>query len=352
MKKLIFAVLALMTITTTQAQGLDLGIKAGVNFATLTDASGLDNRTGFVAGAFVGGKLGDRFGIQADLLYSQQGAEFDAGEFNLDYVNVPIVAKIYLTDKFNLQAGPQFGVLVNDEAQTVIGEVINDIGTNEFDISGVVGIGFDVPLGLRLEGRYNFGLTDVPEERGCGTCSRCIPACPTEAITAPGVLDANKCLAWLLQSEGQFPIEFREALGDRIYGCDDCQIVCPWNSFAVKTDEEAFRERDGSRQLIELMRMDDEDFRKRFRKSPVKRTKRKGLLRNVAVALGNSGNSFAVVPLTDALSDYEPLIRAHAVWALGELLGEKALSVFDENLAGETEEMVQKEIKLVQETYG
>ena len=81
-------------------------------------------------------------------------------------VNVPIVAKIYLTDKFNLQAGPQFGVLVNDEAQTVIGEVINDIGTNEFDISGVVGIGFDVPLGLRLEGRYNFGLTDVPEERG------------------------------------------------------------------------------------------------------------------------------------------------------------------------------------------
>ena len=100
MKKLIFAVLALMTITTTQAQGLDLGIKAGVNFATFTDASGLDNRTGFVAGAFVGGKLGDRFGIQADLLYSQQGAEFDAGEFNLDYVNVPIVAKIYLTDKF------------------------------------------------------------------------------------------------------------------------------------------------------------------------------------------------------------------------------------------------------------
>ncbi|PVW15686.1 porin family protein [Marixanthomonas spongiae] len=166
MKKLIFAVMALVTITTTQAQGLDLGIKAGVNFATLTDASGLDNRTGFVAGAFVGGKLGDKFGIQADLLYSQQGAEFELGSFDLDYVNVPIVAKIYLTDNLNLQAGPQFGVLVNDDTQTVIGEVINDIGTNDFDISGVVGVGVDIPLGLRLEGRYNFGLTDVPEENG------------------------------------------------------------------------------------------------------------------------------------------------------------------------------------------
>ena len=166
MKKLFFAVLTVLTFTASQAQGLDLGIKAGVNFATLTDASGLDNRTGFVAGAFVGGKLSDRFGIQADLLYSQQGAEFNAGEFNLDYVNVPVVAKIYLSDNFNLQAGPQFGVLVNEEAQTVVGEVINDIATKDFDVSAVVGVGFDVPLGLRLEGRYNFGLTDVPEEKG------------------------------------------------------------------------------------------------------------------------------------------------------------------------------------------
>ena len=187
----------------------------------------------------------------------------------------------------------------------------------------------------------------------CGTCRSCIDICPTNAIVAPYVLDSRKCISYLtIELKGVIPIEFRKAIGNHIYGCDDCQVVCPWNSFAVKTDEEAFRERDGSRQLIELMRMDDEDFRKRFRKSPVKRTKRKGLLRNVAVALGNSGNSFAVAPLTDALSDYEPLIRAHAVWALGELLGEKALLVFDENLADETEEMVQKEIKLVQETYG
>ncbi len=140
-------------------------------------------------------------------------------------------------------------------------------------------------------------------------------------------------------------------MGNRIYGCDDCQIVCPWNSYAVKTDEEAFRERAETRQLIELLRMDDEAFRKRFRKSPVKRTKRRGLLRNVAVALGNSGNPLAVAPLTDALADKEPLIRAHSVWALGELLGAQALEVLDKSLKEETDDWVLNEIQLVRETY-
>jgi epoxyqueuosine reductase len=141
------------------------------------------------------------------------------------------------------------------------------------------------------------------------------------------------------------PREYRKAIGNRIYGCDDCQIVCPWNSFAIKTEDEAFREREGTRQLIELMRLDDEGFRQRFRKSPIKRTKRRGLLRNVAVALGNSENPDAVGPLTDALSDPEPLIRAHAVWALGELLGEKALPILDDKLTGETEEIVRTEVR-------
>ena len=187
----------------------------------------------------------------------------------------------------------------------------------------------------------------------CGTCRSCIDICPTNAIVAPYVLDSRKCISYLtIELKGVIPLEFRKAIGNHVYGCDDCQIVCPWNSFAVKTDEEAFRERDGSRQLIELIRMDDEAFRKRFRKSPVKRTKRRGFLRNVAVALGNSGDLSAVPSLTDALSDHEPLIRTHAVWALGELLREKALPVLDENLADENEEMVKNEIKLVQETYG
>jgi len=186
----------------------------------------------------------------------------------------------------------------------------------------------------------------------CGTCRSCIDICPTQAIVSPYILDSRKCISYLtIELKGVIPLEFRKAMGNHIYGCDDCQIICPWNSFAVKTDEEAFRERDGSRHLVELIRMDDEGFRKRFKKSPVKRTKRRGLLRNVAVALGNSGNLSAVAPLTGALSDHEPLIRAHVVWALGELLGEKALSVFDENLRDEKEEMVKNEIKLVQATY-
>lgn len=164
MKKFILLVTAIGLFSfTSQAQGIDFGVKAGVNFANITDASGLSNRTGFVAGVFVGGKLNDNLGIQGELLYSQQGAEFELGEFNLDYVNVPLLVKYYVAQGLNIQAGPQFGVLVNDETQTVIGEVINDIATNDFDISGVIGAGYDFPFGVRVSGRYSFGLNDVPE---------------------------------------------------------------------------------------------------------------------------------------------------------------------------------------------
>ena len=186
----------------------------------------------------------------------------------------------------------------------------------------------------------------------CGTCRSCIDICPTQAIVAPYILDSRRCISYLtIELKGVIPLEFRKAMGNHIYGCDDCQIVCPWNSFAVKTDEESFRARDGSFQLIELMRLNDEAFRKRFKKSPVKRTKRRGLLRNVAVALGNSGNLSAVGPLIDALSDHEPLIRAHVVWALGELLGKKALPILNKTLTNEEEDIVKNEINLVQRHY-
>ena len=186
----------------------------------------------------------------------------------------------------------------------------------------------------------------------CGTCRSCIDICPTQAIVAPYVLDSRKCISYLtIELKGVIPVEFRKAMGNHIYGCDDCQIVCPWNSFAVKTDEDSFRARDGSFQLIELMSLNDEVFRKRFKKSPIKRTKRRGLLRNVAVALGNSGNLSAVGPLINALSDHEPLIRAHAIWALGELLGKKALPIFNKTLTNEEEDIVKNEIILVQRHY-
>jgi len=186
----------------------------------------------------------------------------------------------------------------------------------------------------------------------CGTCRSCIDICPTQAIVAPYVLDSRKCISYLtIELKGVIPVEFRKAMGNHIYGCDDCQVVCPWNSFAVKTDEDSFRARDGSFQLIELMSLNDEVFRKRFKKSPIKRTKRRGLLRNVAVALGNSGNLSAVGPLINALSDHEPLIRAHAIWALGELLGKKALPIFNKILTNEEEDIVKNEIILVQRHY-
>ena len=186
----------------------------------------------------------------------------------------------------------------------------------------------------------------------CGTCSSCIDICPTKAIVAPYILDARKCISYLtIELKGVIPIEFRKAMGNHIYGCDDCQVVCPWNSFAVKTDEESFRAQDGSFQLIELIRLNDEGFRKRFKKSPVKRTKRRGLLRNVAVALGNSGNLSAVDPLIDALSDHEPLIRAHVVWALGELIGKKALPILNKTLTNEEEDIVKNEVNLLKQNY-
>ncbi len=183
-------------------------------------------------------------------------------------------------------------------------------------------------------------------EDHCGTCTECIDICPTGAIVAPYVLDSRKCISYLtIELKGAIPHEYRKALGNRIYGCDDCQIVCPWNSYAVATEEPAFQEREGATHLVELMQLDDEGFSARFRKSPVKRTKRRGLLRNVAVALGNSGLREAVPVLTRALADPEPLIRSHTVWALGELLGREASRLCEQHLAGETEASVLNEVE-------
>ncbi len=201
-------------------------------------------------------------------------------------------------------------------------------------------------------------LTDIdlplnqPAKDRCGTCRECIDICPTRAIVAPYVLDSRRCISYLnIELKGVIPLQFRQAIGNRIYGCDDCQIVCPWNSFAVKTDEQAFHGKEGVRLLIELIKLDDEGFRQRFRHSPIKRIKRRGFLRNVAVALGNSGNLDAVAPLIEVLGDPEPLIRAHAVWALGELLQEKAPTVLWESLARESDEMVLTEIRNVDKTF-
>ena len=195
-------------------------------------------------------------------------------------------------------------------------------------------------------------LTDVdlppfqPADDHCGTCRSCIDICPTDAIIAPYVLDSNRCISYLtIELKGVIPVEFRKAIGNRIYGCDDCQIVCPWNSYAVRTDEPGFQKKQDTLKLIDLIQINQAMFSRRFKGSPIKRIKRRGLLRNVAVALGNSGNTQAIPILLKVLDDEEPLIRAHVVWALGELAGPEVLPAIREKLNNESEKIVLAELE-------
>ena len=164
---------------------------------------------------------------------------------------------------------------------------------------------------------------DTPETTHCGTCTRCLPACPTGAITAPYELDARRCISYLtIELKGSIPEDLRPLIGTRIYGCDDCLAACPWNKFAVRAADPAVQPRSDltAPDLLELLALDDAAFRARFQHSPIKRTKRRGLLRNVCVALGNLGDPRAVPALTHAAeTDPEPLVREHAQWALNRI---------------------------------
>ena len=164
---------------------------------------------------------------------------------------------------------------------------------------------------------------DNPETTHCGTCQRCLPACPTGAITAPYQLDARRCISYLtIELKGSIPVDLRPLIGTRIYGCDDCLAVCPWNKFAQAATDEAVRPRADLTipNLLELLALDEASFRERFRNSPIRRTKRRGLLRNVCVALGNLGDPRALPALRrSAESDPEPLVREHAQWAVEEI---------------------------------
>ena len=150
-----------------------------------------------------------------------------------------------------------------------------------------------------------------------------MPACPTGAITAPYRLDARRCISYLtIELKGSIPVELRPLIGTRIYGCDDCLAVCPWNRFAVATDDPAVKPRADltAPEMIPLLSLTDQDFRDKFRNSPIQRTKRRGFLRNVCVALGNSGDQAALPALRNAAAnDPEPLVREHAEWAIERL---------------------------------
>jgi epoxyqueuosine reductase len=163
---------------------------------------------------------------------------------------------------------------------------------------------------------------DTPMGDHCGKCDRCMVACPTAAITEPHRVDARRCISYLtIENSGAIPLEFRKQIGNRIYGCDTCLDVCPWNRFAVMSRETRFHARQVifQHQLRDFLALDDEAFRVLFAKSPIKRIKRRGFLRNVCVALGNVGTREDVPALRRAAQDEEPLIAEHALWALEEL---------------------------------
>jgi epoxyqueuosine reductase len=164
---------------------------------------------------------------------------------------------------------------------------------------------------------------DAPETDHCGQCRACLDVCPTAAFPAPYQLDARRCVSYLtIEHRGPVDPELRPGLGNRIYGCDDCLAVCPWNKFAQAGREQRLAARDdlAAPALAELAALDDAAFRARFARSPVKRTGRDRFLRNVLYAIGNSGDP-ALVPAARArLEDASPLVRGAAVWALGRLL--------------------------------
>ena len=188
-------------------------------------------------------------------------------------------------------------------------------------------------------------LEHIPDR--CGTCTRCMDTCPTGAIVAPHVLDARRCISYLtIEHRGPIPRELRPLLGTRIFGCDVCQVVCPWNR---KAERDAAGEDDlaavfqpderlTAPDLIELLSITGREFKRRFARSPVLRARRKGLARNVAVALGNMGDETAVPALQEALKDADPVVRSHAGWALARIPGSDARAVLNDAIRNESDD--------------
>ena len=179
-----------------------------------------------------------------------------------------------------------------------------------------------------------FTTADIPadaaEEDHCGSCRACLDVCPTDAFPAPYRLDARRCISYLtIENKGPIPLEFRAAIGNRIYGCDDCLAVCPWNKFASQASEAKLSARDDLREppLAELLALDDAAFRALFSGSPVKRIGRDRFLRNVLIAAGNSAEAALVPACRTLLADASPLVRGAAVWALSRLLDAAELAL-------------------------
>ena len=196
---------------------------------------------------------------------------------------------------------------------------------------------------------------DRPIRQRCGQCDLCLKACPTQAFVGPYVLDARRCISYLtIELKGFIPRPLRPLIGKQIFGCDICQDVCPYNVKAGVTAESAFYPRDGlhAPALIPLLALSESEFRSKFKGSPVLRAKRRGFLRNVAVALGNSRAREAVPALGLALNDAEAMIRGHAAWALGEIGGNGAAECLRARLLIESDSQVVDEIEVALAAIG
>src|SRR5882724_7919168 len=188
---------------------------------------------------------------------------------------------------------------------------------------------------------------DRPLRDRCGKCDLCLKACPTAAFVGPYLLDARRCISYLtIELKGWMPRQLRPLVGNHVFGCDICQEVCPFNVKARSTEEPAFRPRPGlhAPELIPMLSLDEAGFRRRFRGSPVLRAKRRGFLRNVAVALGNIKSREAIPALMNALDDGEPLVRGHAAWALGQIGFPETLEGLRRRLQVEDDAEVRSEI--------
>ncbi len=190
--------------------------------------------------------------------------------------------------------------------------------------------------------------TETPLPNRCGVCHRCLDACPTGALIDAYQLDSRRCISYLtIENKGPIPRSLRPLLGNWIYGCDICQQVCPWQRFRQPTAELAFYPADTTRlapSLLDLIQLDEADFRHRFQRSPIYRLKRARFLRNVAVAIGNWGNPAAVPLLLPRLQDEAPLIRGHVAWALGRIGGAIVQYALRKQAVRETDRWVKEEI--------
>ncbi len=190
---------------------------------------------------------------------------------------------------------------------------------------------------------------DEPETEHCGSCTACLEVCPTQAFPAPFQLDARRCLSYLtIEFAGPWPVEFRTATGSRIYGCDDCLAVCPWNKFASEAHEGRVKAREAlvSPRLADLATLDDAAFRTLFSKSPVKRIGRDRFVRNVLYAIGNSGEPALVSVIEPLLVDPSPVVRGAAVWALSRLLAPETFALLALHHADDEDASVRNEWEL------